>query len=347
MAGTNGTHFVVGLGAHERSDTIYQAMVKTVQSGVQYKAWLSMRRPFLLPPGLSGHICDQHWEKFDIDKAACRVCSKLHVCSSRTCPCSDARDGIICTVTGLFLGQHLVDQYDFPKSTENAFSPTTSKKPGVFGTTEIRPIEQSDLDNVTRVVANILTSSKTQASISTETEKLMNKIRSIALRQMRTYRLSKRVPNLCEIDTYLFSQLAGHRVPPQSVMSSMEERNECIRSAAIAICRLLHFMRTYCRNIPSCVRAAAGTGTSTTGSGGIAVGMLYLMRSGVTIDSITVLPRMPRLKHILPLEQHLPTFFRVRAKVVTEAENVIKYNMRSVDAKSLALLAQTQCIVRS
>jgi hypothetical protein len=329
-----GTDFVAGVGVYERSDTIFQNQVKKVRNGPQYRAWLCMRRPFLLPPGLLGHVCDDHWEKFDVDKAACTVCSNVHVCSACTCPSIQERDGIICSVTGLFLSQRLVDPYDFPVSTENAFNKVHTKRSIVFA--QENPIDQSELDNVTRVVANILTSTKTQDSISTETAKLMNKMRSVCLRQMRAYRLLKRVPNLCDIDAYMCSKLNGHRIPPQPVASSMQHREECVQFAATAICRLMNFMRTHCRNIPSCMK-----------QGGIIVGMLYMMRSGVTIDSITVLPRIPRLKHILPLEQHLPTFFNIRAKVVTEAENVIKYNMRGVNPRSLALLAQTQCITRS
>jgi hypothetical protein len=329
-----GTNFVVGLGAHEQSNTIYQTLVAKVRSGSQYRAWVCMRKPFLLPIGLPGHSCSDHWEKFDVDKAACKVCSDIHVCSARTCPSAIESDGVICTVTGLFLSQRLVDQHDFPMNTENAFC-TVARNPVVVFAQET-PVDQSELDNITRILAGILTSNKTQLSITSETDKLMNKMRSVCLRQMRKCRLMKRIPNLCELESYLCGHLNGHRIPPQSVMASMDERMECIRFSATAICRLIHFMRTHCRNIPSCMK-----------QGGIVVGMLYMMRSGVTIDNITVLPRIARLKHILPLEQHLPTFFKVRAKVVTEAENVIKYNMRGVNPRSLALLAQTQCITRT
>jgi hypothetical protein len=327
-----GSTFVAGVGAHERSDTIHLNRVAAVRNGAQYRAWVCMRRPFLLPPGLAGHVCDNHWEKFDVDKAACKVCSCIHVCSVCTCPSTHELDGVICNITGLFLSQRLVDQYDFPANPETKFA---SKQISNLFVQE-SPVDMTDVDSITRLVANILTSKKTQLSISMETDKLMNKMRSICLRKMRVYRLSKRTPNLCELDAYLHTVLQGHRVPPQSVVSSMEERVGCIKFAAMAICRLITFMRTYCKNVPSCVK-----------QGGIVVGMLYMMRSGVTIDNITVLPRIPRLKHILPLEQHLPTFFNIRAKVVTEAENVIKYNMRGVNPRSLALLAQTQCITRS
>lgn len=326
-----GTKFVAGIGAYERSDTIHQNRVSVVRNGSQYRAWVCMRQPFLLPAGLIGHVCENHWEKFDVDKAACKICSNIHVCSVRTCPSTQALDGIICNVTGLFLSQRLVDHYDFPSSTENAY-----QAPRAVSFVQESPVELADLDNITRLVTNILASKSTQLSIKTETDKLMSKMRSICVRKMRTYRLLKQVPNLCDIDAYLHSMLHGHRIPPQSVSSSIEDRRWCIKFASLAISRLISFMRSYCHNIPSCVKQS-----------GIVIGMLYMMRSGVTIDSITVLPRISRLKHILPLEQHLPTFFNVRAKVVTEAENVIKYNMRGVAASSLALLAQTQGIVRS
>jgi hypothetical protein len=325
-----GKDFVKGVDVHERSDSMCQYQMTQVKNGPQYKAWVCMRRPFLLPTGLVGHDCGEHWEKFDVDKAACKVCSKLHVCNSHTCTRIIENDGLICDVTGLFLGQRLIHVNDFPHTAENYYRLESS--PSTSLTSDLG----TDVDSITRVLKSILASKNTQKSIDNETGKLLNKLRMLGLRRMRQYRMMKRIPNLCDIDAYLHQSLSGHRIPPPSVSSSDQERNECITLAALSISRLIAFMRTHCTNIPSCVK-----------QGGVVVGMLYMMRTGVTIDNITVLPRISQLKRLLPLEQHLPTFFNVRAKVVTEAENVIKYNMRGVHPRNLALLAQTQCITRS
>jgi hypothetical protein len=328
-----GDVFLPGVGVYERSDNMQKHRVEQVRNGPQYKAWVRLRRPFIIPSGLSGHSCDEHWEKFDVDKAACKKCSSIHVCSARTCQSIAEKDGFVCGVTGLFLGQCLMDSNDFVSTTDNGFRSESSH---LSSFAQDNPANMADLDNVTRVLEEILISAKTQESINSETHKMVNKMRTIGLRRMRQYRLLKRVPNLCDLDAHLHYMLGGHRTPPQSVAASLRARKICIEFAAVSITRLIHFMRTHCTNVPSCVK-----------QGGVVIGMLYMMRSGVTIDNITVLARIPELKSLLPLEQHLPTFFNVRAKVVTEAENVIKYNMRGVNHRSLALLAQTQCITRS
>jgi hypothetical protein len=53
----------------------------------------------------------------------------------------------------------------------------------------------------------------------------------------------------------------------------------------------------------------------------VAVGMLYLMRQGVTFESIVILPVVDELVRYLPNESMLSVFFDVRAKTITESEN--------------------------
>ena len=426
--GIRGTIFVPGSGTHQRSAHIFQQQLAAVREGVLYQAWCCLRKPFLLPQGLSGHSCAAHWEKFDVDKAACKQCANVHLCNALHCESVVEREGVMCHVTGLFLGQRLLAQHENPydqnaetKNTPTTFddllectpmSPDGSKhrlKPHVsendpqFSATtssmqrsqrapkrtpqEIAqtgggqrdatergatdrdatdrgatdrgatagPAKKSlaknkialssayecsvtsvEFDNVLRTVSHILLSPKTQVSIQNETVKLMSKLRSVAMRRLRQYRVQKRTPNLCDLDAHLHHMLCGHRLPPPLLDISSEQRRRCAHEATRAISQLIHFMRKHCVSVPTCVK-----------QGGVVAGMLYMMRFGVTIDSVTVLPCLPELKRLLPLEQHLPIFFNMRAKIVTEAENVIKYNMRGVSQRKLALLAQTHCITRS
>ena len=50
---------------------------------------------------------------------------------------------------------------------------------------------------------------------------------------------------------------------------------------------------------------------------------------------MVVLPKLPRLEAILPLENHLDLFFGVKAKCITETENVVKIILRSVTKQQL------------
>jgi hypothetical protein len=346
---SEGRNFVPGLGAHERSHNIYSQQLTQVRESDLYRAWVCLRKPFMLPTGLCGHSCAAHWEKFDVDKAACKQCGNLHVCTPLTCETSIESDSIVCDITGMCLGQRMLTQYEsaYDNNAQELMAlshectdpyPRPGKKRGCKSNTP-RPnngIISCDMDNVIRTLTTILLSKKTEISIESEHSKLVNKLRCNCLRRMRQYRVKKHTPNLCDIEAYLNHMLCGHRIPPIRIEQSRNQRLECIHQAAQAITELTQFMKVHCTNVPTCVR-----------QGGIVTGMLYMMRSGVTIDNITVLPRIAGLKRLLPLEQHLPTFFNIRAKVVTEAENVIKYNMRCVPHRSLALLAQTQCITRT
>ena len=359
---TEGTSFISGLGAVEKSDTIYRQQVANVRSGVHYRAWCRLREPFTVPDNVTNHSCEGHWEKFDVDKAACLTCSNIHVCHSLYCDTTCENDGIVCRITGLFLGQRLLSQYETPsdpvyeqeslqrngnsyqkhkrlsdsskRDTHSANNHTKNHTKNRCNVVEHLNIQ--DTDSIMRMVSNILLSTKTQQSIDTENAKMDSKFRAICMRRMRQYHLRRETPNLCDIEAHLHFKINGHRTPPPSVEESRSLRLECARRATVAIAQLLQFMRTYCGNVPTSVK-----------HGGIVTGMLYIMRTGVTVDDITVLPRITELKRLLPAEQHLISYFNIRPKIVTEAENVIKYHMRNISPQSLSLLAQTQCIVRT
>ena len=47
-------------------------------------AWRMLRTPFVLPERCRGaHVCD--FERIDVDKSGCRLCSHVHVCGYGTC----------------------------------------------------------------------------------------------------------------------------------------------------------------------------------------------------------------------------------------------------------------------
>lgn len=58
--------------------------------------------------------------------------------------------------------------------------------------------------------------------------------------------------------------------------------------------------------------------------------MLYLMRMGITFKNQTILQKMDVLNGLLPLQVFLPTVFKIRAKSITEGENIIKLDLQRV-----------------
>lgn len=52
----------------------------------------------------------------------------------------------------------------------------------------------------------------------------------------------------------------------------------------------------------------------------VVFGLLYLMRSGITIHEICVLPAISALHHMLPNESNLLKHHRFRSKFITDTE---------------------------
>jgi hypothetical protein len=60
--------------------------------------------------------------------------------------------------------------------------------------------------------------------------------------------------------------------------------------------------------------------------------MLYLMRSGVDARGECILPHLPIMHDILPLEAFLPEHFNIRSKSITEGENLLKIEIQHTTA---------------
>ncbi len=56
--------------------------------------------------------------------------------------------------------------------------------------------------------------------------------------------------------------------------------------------------------------------------------MLYLMRMGITFRNQTILQKVEILNELLPMQVFLPSFFNIRAKSITEGENLIKLDIQ-------------------
>jgi hypothetical protein len=58
--------------------------------------------------------------------------------------------------------------------------------------------------------------------------------------------------------------------------------------------------------------------------------ILYLMRMGITYQNRQLLPKVEALNYLLPLQVLLPVIFKIRAKSITEGENIIKLDIRQM-----------------
>jgi hypothetical protein len=61
----------------------------------------------------------------------------------------------------------------------------------------------------------------------------------------------------------------------------------------------------------------------------ITVGLLYLMRCGVAVNGVVVLPQYPEMRKLLPPENTLLKSYGIHPKFITETENRLKFSIRS------------------
>ena len=62
----------------------------------------------------------------------------------------------------------------------------------------------------------------------------------------------------------------------------------------------------------------------------LAVGLLYLLRSGITFHNHVILPAVPEISSCIPSESKLEQYFGISSKVVTSIENECKLFLRGV-----------------
>ena len=69
------------------------------------------------------------------------------------------------------------------------------------------------------------------------------------------------------------------------------------------------------------------------------IGLIYLLRSGIVMfDTMQVVPRIPALRKLLPMETCLKAHFRIPCKIITEVENITKVALKSLDRRRLKAL---------
>jgi hypothetical protein len=338
---------------------------------VLYETWHRIRKPFLIPPNVTTHDCTECWEKFDIDKAGCVECGNYHLCEQGDCEYTMTQDSLVCSITGLCVKPKMlaVDEHVCVAvhRSHNFLQFTTERgsTSGDHNTTPESGITTSGKQNrnkdvlsmwhpsflnntichsqrlhnafcgsvfeeqkqiVVSSLRNILCSDKTRISILRENNKLRHQLRMVVPNTIRAYKMAKIMPTLCDLETQL--QLANEgRIPPTVDAWDEEYAWKLVQEATIPITRLIIFLRTFCSNVPICVRQNT-----------IIVGMVYMLRRGVVVHNVTVLPKISGLCVMLPLEQHLVTVFNIKAKIITEAENVIKFNLRNIPSNVLHLL---------
>ena len=136
---------------------------------------------------------------------------------------------------------------------------------------------------------------------------------------LREFKIAKIRPAIYDLEAQLRLEHNLGGIPSTVAEWEVHFAWQIAKEAAIPITRLIVSRRIFCSNVPTCVRQNT-----------VIVDLLHMLRREVVVHNMTVIPKMPILRVVLPLEQHLVTIFEMRAKLITEAENVVKFNLCNI-----------------
>jgi hypothetical protein len=177
-------------------------------------------------------------------------------------------------------------------------------------------------------VNNFFSNKSIAQAISHDHSKLTQQLRAAFTAEIRACMRNKESVNWVCVEGCLHTTLQSHRIPvraPQTPSASTVKR------IVDAIWSLILFMSRHCKHLSINLRQPD-----------FIVGILYLLRSGINVFHVVVLPQITELCYMLPSEQHLQPALGVRAKAVSEAENCIKHQLRKLSSSLVAKFAQEE-----
>ena len=276
---------------------------------------------FLLPEGYEGcHQSMEQWVMLGSGFYICKDCGKMHVCQRGECvEVAGSHGERVCILSGC------VTMECEMKAERNALER--------MGPGEERLVKRkrdgevtigqwsSDLWNTVEcIVSELLNSDKTRLCAEQEREKNESKDYSTfcrVLREMATdTEKSRWRPNLlCIVAQVLYVQKCRNKAKEGVNLDAL------VQSCTESITRLImqHGWVRVWRQMQNVVRGRE-----------FITSMLYLMRMGITFQKRSILPKIVELQQLLPIQTLLPSVFKIRAKSITEGENIIKLDIRRI-----------------
>lgn len=273
------------------------------------RVWQEIRKPFTLCPCMRRlHQCD--YEMLDAHLAGCRTCGFVHNCMRGHCVGEgtvETGDALVCSVTGLCIRDTIFLDSEFVDTVASC-GRSTAPEPRV----------DVSLHTVRGLTAKLLNSHLTDRAHALEQKRWRTKVHSQAI-ALVNQRKNKACVNLVDVVQQV---LQDNKAPCVKQEEGMRKR--VVEEVASTVCRVIntcmHILKMPVR--PSEVKI-------------LVFGLCYLMRSGVTLNGVSVIQRHPELEDLLPPENSLQSIFSFRAKFITDIENKIKFLFRGVQKTAL------------
>ena len=278
---------------------------------------------FLLPFGYAG--CSHEWKQLDAGYCVCSECGKEHHCYMGECPeIVSNHSERICSITGCVTveGELMAERSAGERTayiegggggTKNS-SKQTNRVLFLFGGgSRLRDVVES-------TVREILASEKTEQCMIQEEKRSDSKLSALFSKALREASHDHKCvrPNML----LLLSQVEYHcrknrRVSLRRDVDIDGVIERCTESISSLLLQFGGIRVTkQMQNVSRCREFICS--------------ILYLMRMGITYQNRQLLPKMEILNNILPLQVLLPIIFKIRAKSITEGENIIKLDIRQM-----------------
>ena len=297
-----------------------------------YAVWHRVRSPFRMPKGC--HVCCMDdWEVFDVDKAGCVHCGNFHQCvDGGNCMGTMEHDHQACEITGCWIRnrnfqQGYTDTAIPHKGTGNSdyqhFHITNHCN---TNTPTPPPRQWIDSTHVTRWLHMLVFSDTSRQCITREIQRVGDKAVVAFARVAKGFKLDGRQPCILEMLSHTRYVLGSLRIPCK--IASQQAFDDLVHECSVAILRFT-----------SCFRKVLMPHVPSAKLDHFVIGLIYLLRSGIVMfDTIQVVPRVPVLRRLLPMETSLKMHFRIPCKIITEVENIIKITLKSFDRRGIKQL---------
>ena len=281
-----------------------------------YGLWRRVRGPFRVPQGC--HRCQlDNWEVFDVDKAGCVECGRFHHCKDGgDCMGAQESDHQACEITGCWIRSRNFQQ----GYTDTAMPASTEMQ---------MPKQWIDGDHVLRWLHTLLFSDGARRCIEREIQRVGDKAAAAFARVAKTWKLEQRDPDILGMFAQTRFVMGSLRMPCKITNQKMFD--DLTQTCVIAILGFTgNFRKVLAPHVPPAKMDH------------FVIGLIYLLRSGIVMfDTVQVIPRIPILRRLLPMETCLKAHFKIPCKIITEVENITKIALKTLDRRKLrSLLAR-------
>ena len=266
------------------------------------EAWRLLRMPFVLPVSAKGlHACV--WELFDLDCAGCLLCGSIHRCGPEACVhVAQTDDSVVCLITGVCVQPKTYADHEY---SENVIVFASAAERMEHVETRMRLVEA--------YAQEFLTSNDAEKLARYEHQRKLHKYHALIARTLREER---------HVDLVHIIQQGVHLYTDN--IFDVRQRSRIAHTCSKAI------QRTICVS-----QGSLGLTIKDSELRSFVFGMIFLMRNGVTMQNIQLLPCILPLRQILPSENNVGRFLKFRSKYITDTENKFKFLFRHISQSKL------------